>query len=90
MTEFYTVLIEHVAIWAPSLVSILGSITLMIPVFIKCREWLKRLKEDKTLVEISERLEKISRENADLVRCNKLLLDQLTKIQDYADHKKEE
>ena len=90
MIEFYTVLIEHVAIWAPSLASILCSITLMIPVFIKCREWLKRLKEDKTLVEISERLEKVSRENADLVRCNKLLLDKLTKIQDYADHKKEE
>ena len=90
MTELYTVLIEHVAIWAPSLVSILSSIALMIPVFIKCREWLKGLKEDKTLVEISERLEKVSRENADLVRCNKLLLDQITKIQNYADNKKEE
>lgn len=90
MTEFYTVLIEHVAIWAPSLVSILSSIALMIPVFIKCRDWLKGLKEDKTLVEISERLEKVSRENAELVRCNKLLLDKITKIQGYADYKKEE
>ena len=90
MNEFYAVLIEYVAIWAPSLVSILSSIALMIPVFIKCRDWLKGLKEDKTLVEISDRLEKVSRENVELVRCNKLLLDQLTKIQDYADHKKEE
>ena len=90
MTEFYTVLIEHVAVWAPSLVSILSSIALMIPVFIKCRDWLKGLKEDKTLVEISERLEKVSRENTELVRCNKLLLDQITKIQNYADNKKEE
>ena len=90
MTEFYTVLIEHVAVWAPSLVSILSSIALMIPVFIKCRDWLKGLKEDKTLVEVSERLEKVSRENAELVRCNKLLLDKITKIQDYADNKKEE
>lgn len=90
MTEFYTVLIEHIAIWAPSLVSILGFVAMLVPTFIKCREWLKGLKEDKTLVEVSERLEKLSCENAELVRCNKLLLDQLTKIQDYADHKKEE
>ena len=90
MNEFYAVLIEHVAVWAPSLVSILSSIALMIPVFIKCRDWLKGLKEDKTLVEVSERLEKVSRENAELVRCNKLLLDKITKIQDYADNKKEE
>ena len=90
MNEFYTVLVEHVAIWAPSLMSILSCITMLIPIVIKCREWLKGLKEDKTLVEISERLEKVSRENADLVRCNKLLLDKITKIQDYADNKKEE
>lgn len=90
MNEFYAVLIEHIAIWAPSLVSILGFIVMMVPTFIKCRDWLKGLKEDKTLVEISERLEKLSSENAELVRCNKLLLDKLTKIQDYADHKKEE
>ena len=90
MNEFYAVLIEYVAIWAPSLVSILGFIAMLVPTFIKCRDWLKGLKEDKTLVEISDRLEKVSRENAELVRCNKLLLDQLTKIQDYADHKKEE
>ena len=90
MNEFYAVLIEHVAVWAPSLVSILGFIAMLVPTFIKCRDWLKGLKEDKTLVEISDRLEKVSRENSELVRCNKLLLDQLTKIQDYADHKKEE
>lgn len=90
MTEFYAVLIEHVAIWAPSLVSIIGFIAMLIPVFIKCREYLKGLKEDKTLVELSERLERVASENKELIRCNKLLLDEITKIKDYAEHKKEE
>lgn len=90
MTEFYTVLIEHIAIWAPSLVSIIGFIAMLIPVFIKCREYLKGLKEDKTLVELSEKLEKVACENKELIRCNKLLLDEITKIKDYAEHKKEE
>ena len=90
MTEFYAVLIEHVAIWAPSLVSIVGFVAMLIPVFIKCRDYLKGLKEDKTLVELSEKLEAVACENKELIRCNKLLLDELTKIKGYADTKKEE
>lgn len=90
MTEFYTVLVEHVAIWAPSLVSIVGFIAMLIPVFIKCRDYLKGLKEDKTLVELSEKLEQVACENKELIRCNKLLLDEITKIKDYADTKKKE
>lgn len=90
MNETMQTITECLAIWAPSLVSILGIIVAIIPTVQKITDYLKALKEDKTLVEISEKLEKLASENAELTRCNKILIDKLTKIKDYADHKKGE
>ena len=81
---------EYLAIWAPSIASMLSVVVLIVPVVFKLKEWLKGLKEDKTLAELGKKLEVLSSENKELVRCNKLLLDQLTKIQNYADNKKED
>lgn len=81
---------SYIAMWAPSIASILSVIVLIVPVVFKIKEWFKGLREDKTIIEVSKKLEILSSENKELVRCNKLLLDQLTKIQNYADHKKEE
>ena len=89
MSENLQIITEHLAIWAPSLVSIVGIIVAIIPTVQKIADHLKALKEDKTLVELSNKLERLASDNKELVRCNKLLIDQLTKIKDYADHKKE-
>ena len=83
-------IMEYLAIWAPSIASMLSVVVLIVPVVFKLKEWLKGLKEDKTLAELGKKLEVLSSENKELVRCNKLLLDQLTKIQNYADNKKED
>ena len=89
MSENLQIITEYLAIWAPSLVSILGIIVAIIPTVQKITDHLKALKEDKTLVDLSNKLEKLASDNKELVRCNKLLIDQLTKIKDYADQKKE-
>lgn len=81
---------SYIAVWAPSIASILSVVVLVVPVIFKIKEWFKGLREDKTLIDVSKQLEIVSSENKELVRCNKLLLDQLTKIQNYVDHKKEE
>ena len=89
MNEYMQIITENLAIWAPSLVSILGIVVAIIPTVQKIADHLKALKEDKTLVELSNKLERLASDNKELVRCNKLLIDQLAKIKDYADHKKE-
>lgn len=89
MSENLQIITEYLAIWAPSLVSIVGIIVAIIPTVQKIADHLKALKEDKTLVELSNKLEKLASDNKELVRCNKLLIDQLTRIKDYADQKKE-
>lgn len=84
------IIMSYIAMWAPSIASILSVVVLIVPVIYEIKKWFKGLREDKTLIEVSKKLEILSSENKELVRCNKLLLDQLTKIQNYADYKKED
>ena len=77
------------AIWAPSLAAILGIVTTIVVAMSKTKEAFEKLNKDETLKEIKTKLDAVINENEELVRCNKLLLDQLTKIKDYADNIKE-
>lgn len=89
MEELIKIIVEYVSIWAPALVSISGTVAVIISCYNKFRTALDGLKADKTLKEVNDKLDKVAHENEELVKCNKLLLDQITKIKDYADHKKE-
>lgn len=85
MEAIFTIIIQQAAIWAPSLVAIFGVIAMIVKGLGECRSAIKELKEDKTLKELSDKLTTLSQENQELQRCNKLLLDRITKIQGYAD-----
>ena len=90
MEEILQIIIEYVSIWAPSLVSIIGIVVTILTALGRTKEAFENLKADKTLLELNKKLEKLASENEELVRCNKLLLDNITKIKDYANCKKEE
>lgn len=90
ITEILELIVEYVAIWAPSLVAILGTITTVLLALNKCKDAILEWKNDQTLKDVKDKLTIISQENEELVRCNKLLLEELTKIQGYADAKKRE
>ena len=89
MEEILRIVLEYVSIWAPSLVSMLGVVITIITALNKTKDAFEKLKADKTLLELKNEISKLATENEELIRCNKLLLDQITKIKDYADHKKE-
>ena len=80
--EFYEALIT----WTPSLASVLLIVAGVIPVLVKLSNYLKSLKDDKTVQDLISRLNVQSFKIEELTRCNKLLLDKITKIQGYADH----
>ena len=68
---------------APALTAILG-------IIFTVGKALKSFKADTTLIDISNKLTVLSAENRELTRTNKLLLDRITKIENYADIKKGE
>ena len=79
MEEILAIILSYVSIWAPSLVAIH-----------KCKEAFDKLNKDETLKEVKTKLNTVASENEELIRCNKLLLEELTKIRGYADAKKKE
>lgn len=90
MEEILRIIVEYVSIWAPSLVAILGVVTTILVALGKTKDAFDKLNKDETLKDVNSRLKQLTSENEELIRCNKLLLDQITKIQDYADTKKKE
>lgn len=90
MEQILAIIIEYASIWAPSLIAILGVVATVIGAAAKTKEAFDKLNKDETLRGVKERLETLAKENEELVRCNKLLLEQITKIRNYADEKKKE
>ena len=90
MEEILRIIVEYVSIWAPSLVAILGVVTTILVSLGKTKEAFAKLNKDETLKAVNTKLTKVVNENEELIRCNKLLLDELTKIKGYADAKKKE
>ena len=74
----------------PAIVAVLGVVGTIIPAILKIREALIEFKKSDELKEIINLLKTQSAENAELKRCNNLLLEELTKIKGYADIKKGE
>lgn len=90
MEAIFALIIEYVSIWAPSLVAILGSVYTVLFAIGKFKELSNKWKNDETIKEMNIKFQKMASQNEELVHTNKLLLDQITKIKDYADHMKEE
>lgn len=83
-------ILSYIAIWSPALVAVLGVITTVVLALGKLFKAVQDFKNDKSMVDLTGALDTLRRENEELIRCNKLLLDQITKIKGYADIKQEE
>ena len=84
------IFIEYLAIWVPSLVSILGVATTIIIAINKVITAYNNLNKDETLKEVRNQLNECIRTNKELNEKYDLLLDQLTRIKDYSKNKKGE
>lgn len=90
MTAIVAIIVEYVSIWAPALVAILGILFTVIKAMNTVRIAIREFKADKTVSELSAKVDAVMSENQELNRCNKLLLDEITKIHDYVEVKKHE
>lgn len=88
--EFIETILSYASIWAPSIVAMLGVVVTILTALGRTKEAFDNLKKDETLKEVKDELKKVASENEELIRCNKLLLDQITKIKDYSEAKKKE
>ena len=78
-------ILVYSSIWGPALISIIGSISLVAG----AKSRIEKLTQSYTLKRIEARLEALEKSGEENVKCEKLLLDQLTHIKGYADKKGE-
>lgn len=90
MEEIITLIIEYWSMWVPSILSCLAVLAGVIPVIVKVKDGLNEIKKTQEFKEVKTKLEEVAAENQELIRCNKLLIDKITKIEGYADATKEE
>lgn len=83
MKEIIEIILSYVSIWGPSVVSIMG----IIITTSKANASFRQFKSDKTIKDLSIKMDNLARENKELIRCNKILLDKITHINGYADAK---
>lgn len=79
-------ILELVAIWAPSLVSIAGIALTVILGLNKLITAIREFKADKTLIDLQSQMSEVIAQNKALQQTNKILVDKLTKIKDYQDN----
>lgn len=82
------IILQYVATIAPALIAILGIAATVVAALHKLSSAIKEWKKDASLAETSSQLQRLTEENHELVRCNKLLLDKITQIEGYADEVK--
>ena len=87
--EILELILSYVSIWAPSLVAIAGVITTILVALKKCKDAFDNLNKDEALKNVNKKLTCLTAEQEELIKCEKLLLDQLTRIKDFADNTKE-
>lgn len=85
MEELFTLFIEYWTMWAPALTSCLAIFVALIPGIVKIKGALTEIKNSKEFAEVKTKLETVAAENQELIRCNKLLIDKIAKIEGYSD-----
>lgn len=87
MTELLEMLINYLAIWAPSLVGVFGLIVTVIKASKESRTAIAELKNSNQIKELTCQVKALIRENKQLRDAQAVLVDQITKIQNYLDNK---
>lgn len=84
-TTLITTILSYVAMWCPALVSVLGIVAAVIIAIGKVRAAIEEFRSSTDIHDMRTELARLTTQNKELIRCNKLLLDRITKITNYAD-----
>lgn len=88
--QIIDVIVAHVSIWGPAITAVAGILITVVKAIGAVRKQITEIKEDTDFKDVKREVATVISENKELLRCNKLLLDELTKIQGYADAKAKE
>ena len=86
-TEISTLIMEQISLWLPAISAILAVIVGIIPTITKIRSALVEVRETKDIKELTTAIKLLQKENAEIIKENKILIDKIAHIQGYTDIK---
>lgn len=81
------IIAEYAAIWAPSITAVLGIVASVLIAMAKIKSAVTTIKDEKTIQELNSKLETQLVDNKVLRQQVDLLLDRITKIENYRENK---
>lgn len=81
--NFAEILVEYISIWAPALVAIFGTVFTGFTAIKEILKAIREFKDDTTIKEIKEKLDTVLKENRELAKANRKLLDKVTNVNNY-------
>lgn len=88
--EIVDLIVSYASIWAPAITAVIGICVLVAKGIADIRRNLKDIKEDTDFKDLKTNTAEIVKENRELVKVNKRLLDELTRVKGYAEAKDKE
>lgn len=87
MFELFEILAAYAVIWVPSLVAVVGTVATLFSALAKTKEAYAALNKDQILKDTNEKLSKLLKQNDELCKEQRALIDQITKVKNYIDYK---
>ena len=80
------IILTYVSMWAPALVAILGIVASVIFAVAKVKTAITDLRKTDDIANLTKELQGLAAENKELRHRENLLLDEITKIKNYAEN----
>ncbi len=90
MQEIINLIVNYATAWGPAVIAVAGIVITTVKCVATVKSEVDKLKEDTDLRDVKQTTAEIAAENQELIRCNKLLLDEITRVNGYADAKSKE
>lgn len=78
-------ILTYVSMWAPALVAILGVVASVIFAIAKVKSAINDFRKSDDIANLTVEIQRLAAENKELRRTENLLLDEITKIENYAE-----
>ena len=88
MNELFEAMATYVSIWLPSAVAIIGTVSTVLIAISKIKTSVEELKKTDILKTLAADLKKSLRDNEEIKIQNDILIDELKKIKNYRESKK--
>lgn len=85
MTAIVELIVAYSAIVGPAITAIFGVIFLIARGVYALKKSAKEISDTTIIKEVSTKLDRLSRENHELTKANRLLADKITRIEGYSD-----